>query len=141
MCLARGASASTRLITLASVLNRKCGSIWPCSRRSWASLARMRSRMARWRSEKTTWNSRLIISETTTSETTAPDVIADSSVMPPNRIHMPMGQPTAVPSSGMPLKNRVRRQPASRGRKAVPNSAKVALNRPWIAKVMMAATR
>ncbi len=79
MCLARGASASTRLMTLASVLNRKCGSIWPCSRRSWASLARMRVRISLWRSEKYRWNSTLTISETTTSETTVPEVSPASS--------------------------------------------------------------
>ncbi len=45
---------------------------------------------------------------------------------------MPIGQPIAVPSNGMPLKNVLRCQPASPASHAVPNTAKVSRNRPWI---------
>ncbi len=129
MCLARGASASTRLITLASVLNRKCGSIWPCSRRSWASLALSRALVSRYRIEKYRRNSALINSEMTASEMSVPEFSTDSSVTRPKTSAMPMGQPIAVPSRGSAPNSTPRFQPVRSRIHAVPNSAKVNLNR------------
>ncbi len=141
--LARGGSASIRPTILASVLNRKCGSIWPCSSFRRASTAWFSAWIWHVLIAKNRWKMNEVSAATSTLATIALAGMSPSQRRwsTPSAHISPSGQPIAAPTSRTSEKKsdflrgenaRTRSLPISRCEASIARWVEVPTHRPII---------